>query len=214
MKNVIFDLDLTLLDTLDDLKEATNHVLRTFGYKERTRAEINSFIGNGIRKLITRSLPDGSSEQMIDEGVQLFRSYYKDHLMVYTKPYDGIIDMLKELKSCGFKLGVASNKDDFAVHMLVENYFPGIFDGISGSSDIIKTKPSPDMVLKVLEKMNQKEAIYVGDSEVDAKTAQNSGLNAILVSYGSRTREQLKEYGYLIVDSVDELKNVLINENL
>ena len=212
MKNVIFDLDLTLLDTLDDLKEAMNYVLRTFGFPERTKTEINSFIGNGIRKLITRSLPTGSSEELIEKGVLLFRTYYKEHMMVYTKPYDGIIDMLMELKQHGFKLGVASNKDDFAVNILCDKYFEGIFDGISGSSDIIKTKPNPDMVLNVLQKMNEKEAIYVGDSEVDAETAQNSGLNAILVSYGSRTREQLEKFGFEIVDSVEELKNLLFSK--
>ena len=139
MKNVIFDLDLTLLDTLDDLKEAMNYVLRTFGFPERTKTEINSFIGNGIRKLITRSLPTGSSEELIEKSVLLFRTYYKEHMMVYTKPYEGIIDMLMELKQHGFKLGVASNKDDFAVNILCDKYFKGIFDGISGSSDIIKT---------------------------------------------------------------------------
>jgi len=202
----IFDLDGTLLDTLEDLADSTNYIMQQFGYPERTLTEVRSFVGNGIRKLLERSAPKGTSSEEIDRMFEQFKEYYGAHCADKTKPYDGIMDMLNALQKQGVKLAVVSNKADYAVKALCEQYFPGFFDEAVGERVGIARKPAPDTVNEVLKNlhMDKAQAVYIGDSEVDVQTAQNAGMDCIAVDWGFRDKEVLKEAGAEIIVSTPE----------
>ena len=193
----IFDLDGTLLNTLEDLADSVNYIMNQFGYPERTLAEVRSFVGNGIRKLIERSAPQDTPAEEIDRMFELFKEYYGAHCADKTKPYDGIMMLLEKLQEQGVKLAVVSNKADYAVKALCEQYFPGCFDEAVGERAGIARKPAPDTVNEVLKnlQMEKKQAVYIGDSEVDVQTAKNAGMECIAVDWGFRNREILKEAG-------------------
>lgn len=194
---VIFDLDGTILDTLEDLCDSVNYALGRLGFPQRTLSEVRNFVGNGIRKLIERALPAGSDEKCVEEMLAIHREYYGVHCADKTKPYEGIKEMLKELKARGVKLAVISNKPDYAVKILCEDYFPDVFDAAYGFREGIERKPDPAAVTALLEELcvPREKAVYVGDSEVDVKTAQNAGLDMIIVDWGFRDREFLIENG-------------------
>jgi len=202
----IFDLDGTLLDTLEDLADSTNYIMQQFGYPERTLTEVRSFVGNGIRKLLERSAPKGTSSEEIDRMFEQFKEYYGAHCADKTKPYDGIMDMLNALQKQGVKLAVVSNKADYAVKALCEQYFPGFFDEAVGERVGIARKPAPDTVNEVLKNlhMDKAQAVYIGGSEVDVQTAQNAGMDCIAVDWGFRDKEVLKEAGAEIIVSTPE----------
>lgn len=202
-KIAIFDLDGTLLDTLEDLADSTNYIMRSFGYPERTLAEVRNFVGNGIRKLLERSAPNGTSPEEIDRMFELFKEYYGVHCADKTRPYDGIMELLHTLQKQGIKLAVVSNKADYAVKALCKQYFSGIFDEAVGERAGIARKPAPDTVNEVLKnlQMEKSQAVYIGDSEVDVKTAQNAELPCIAVDWGFRSKEVLKEAGAEIIVS-------------
>ena len=196
-KAVIFDMDGTILDTLDDLAGSVNHSLALFGYPPRTRDEIRSFLGNGMIRLIHLSVPEGISSQQEEAVLNEHKAYYPLHSCDMTKPYDGIVDLLKELKRRGIKTAVVSNKSDANVKALVNRFFDGLFDVSIGSMEGVARKPAPDMVNMALDRLgvSKDDAIYIGDSEVDLNTARNSHLDMITVTWGFRDREYLIENG-------------------
>lgn len=189
----IFDLDGTLLDTLQDLANAVNHAMREMNYPERTVDEVRRFIGNGIRMLIKRAAPQDISVEDYEKTLAVFTAYYLDHIADFTKPYDGIAEVIKTLKSKGCKVAVVSNKADEAAKKVVKDYFGDIFDMVVGKMDRFPSKPEPDSVLYVIETLgaDKDKCIYSGDSEVDVQTAHNAGLPCVGVTWGNRDVSEL-----------------------
>lgn len=207
-KLVVFDLDGTILDTLEDLTDSTNYALTAYGFPERTIEEIRHFVGNGIRKLMERAVPENTSEDAIVRVHEKFTSYYKEHSADKTKPYDGILDVLRTLRQSGVKTAVLSNKADYAVQSLTDRFFPGLFDYVAGEKQGIRKKPYPDSLIKIIDefKLEKNDVVYVGDSEVDYKTAANANVNLIMVNWGFRTEEYLRSIGVSeIVHNMEEL---------
>jgi len=209
----VFDLDGTVLDTLDDLANSLNHALAEHHYPTRTRAEVRRFVGNGIGKLIARGVPEGTSEDAIKRVHETFTQHYAKHCADNTMPYDGILPLLAELRDAGQKTAVLSNKADYAVQSLCDEYFPSLFDAAAGEKEGIRRKPAPDGVNAVLKAVgiDREKAVYIGDSEVDIETAKNAGMDCIIVDWGFRDRGFLKEAGAdVIVSTVEELKALLL----
>lgn len=196
-KLVIFDLDGTILNTLDDLTNSLNYALLKSNLPKRKQDEVRSFLGDGIKKLVERGVPKCTSQETINTVLNDFIVHYKDHNSDYTKPYDGIINLLNILKEKGVLTAVVSNKADYAVQILCNNYFRNSFDVIVGEKPEVRKKPAPDAVLNVLDQLNisRQNAIYIGDSEVDILTAANAGMDCICVDWGFRTRDQLIKAG-------------------
>lgn len=212
LKLVIFDLDGTILDTLEDLADSVNYALSAHGYPTRTMEEIRRFVGNGLLMLVRLALTPETDETVVQEVLATQKTYYKEHCADKTKPYDGVIELLTELKEAGCKMAVVSNKADYAVQILCEQYFKGLFDLTVGERENVRKKPAPDAVNMVLKELqtDRKNAIYVGDSEVDIETAQNADMKAILVNWGFRDEEVLREQGAkVIVKTMQELKIML-----
>ena len=195
----IFDLDGTLLDTLDDLKEAVNYALRTHQMAEHSREDIRRFVGNGVRLLMIRAIPDGEQNPQFEEVFATFRQYYMQHSLDTTRPYDGIPDMLCELRRQGKRLAVVSNKFDAATKELICHFFPDTIEVAIGEHEAegIRKKPAPDTVIEALRQLGvgKEQAVYVGDSDVDLQTARNSGLPCISVLWGFRDRDFLLAHG-------------------
>ena len=193
----IFDLDGTILDTLEDLYLAVDHALRKNGLPERTLDEVRAFVGNGIRKLIERAVPTGSSEPVIVQVHADFTAYYAQHCADHTKPYEGIPELLRALREAGMQTAVVSNKADYGVQTLVNRYFPGLFDDAVGEREGVRRKPAPDAVRAVLEKLgvSHEQAVYIGDSDVDIETAKHAGMPCISVDWGFRCAAFLTEHG-------------------
>lgn len=189
MTGVIFDLDGTLLDTLEDLADAVNHVLERFGYPLRTMEEVRCFVGNGAKVLIQRSVPEGADPEPVFAA---FRTYYDTHCRIKTKPYAGIMEMLERLRG-EYPVAVVSNKPDSAVKALCAEYFPGVY--ALGESTECPRKPAPDMVHKAMKAIGVKRCVYVGDSEVDVATAKNAGVPCLSVLWGFRDRQELEQAG-------------------
>lgn len=212
-KLLIFDLDGTILDTLEDLTDSVNHALDEKGLPTRSIAEIKSFVGNGIHKLIERAVPRNIEEEEIEQVFKEFKVYYGIHCADKTKPYEGIEELLQELKKAGYKLAVVSNKADFAVQELCKQYFPNIFDVAVGEKAGVKRKPAPDSVLAVLEvlKIEKEQAVYIGDSEVDIATAKNAEMTEIAVTWGFREEDFLKSEGAkMIVHEPKEIMTIIL----
>ena len=215
-KIVIFDLDGTLINTLEDLKDSTNYALSRLNYPERTINEICQFVGNGVAKLIERAIPDGKDNPDFQQCLEIFKKHYSKNMNNKTAPYDKILQILKTLKQNGYITAVVSNKFDMAVKELCSKYFSGLIDFAAGENEVcgIRKKPAPDTVLKVLEKFNltNNEAVYVGDSDVDIMTAKNSKMPCISVTWGFRNREFLiNNNAEIIIDSPDEIIDILEN---
>ena len=194
---VIFDLDGTLLDTLEDLADAVNYALREKGMPERTLDEVRQFVGNGVRRLLELSVPDGSANPMFEEVLALFRSHYAMHCNDKTRAYDGVLPLLRELAAEGYALAIVSNKPDYAVKELAEIYFESIVPVAIGEREGVAKKPAPDTVQEALRELGMpaETAVYVGDSEVDIRTAENAGLPCITVLWGFRDEAFLREQG-------------------
>lgn len=211
-KCVIFDLDGTLLDTLDDLWGSVNYALGEFGFPLRTREEVRAFIGNGVVKLMERSTPEGTDEKTNKECLDAFRAHYLNHMRDNTAPYEGIIELLEKLKKENIKTAVVSNKLHSGVVGLCDEYFTNLIDVAIGVSEESERKPSPVNVFKALEKLSVSadEAVYVGDSNVDVETAKNAHLPCIGVTWGFRERDCLvKEGAEFICDTADEVYEIL-----
>lgn len=209
---VIFDMDGTLLDTLEDLMDAANAGLAAKEYPARTLEEIRTFVGNGVRCLMERAAPEGIPEENLEDCLDAFKAYYARHWQDKTKPYDGILPLLTRLKEMGVKTAVISNKYDQAVAQLCEDYFPGSFDIARGEREGVPRKPAPDAVFAILKELGvtKEQAVYVGDSEVDMATAKNAGLKAVGVTWGFRSRELLEEKGAdHIIDEPMQLLSLL-----
>ncbi len=196
---VIFDLDGTLLDTLEDLKDAVNYAMCQYGLPQHTLEEIRRFVGNGIRRLLELSVPEGEAHPAFEEILKTFRAYYSEHCMDQTKPYAGIEEMLRQLKREGYAMAIVSNKVDSAVKTLNREHFGELVEVAIGETQGIARKPAPDMIEKALQKLNKtkESAVYVGDSEVDLATAANAGLPCISVLWGFREKDFLAARGAL-----------------
>ncbi|MCM1257133.1 MAG: HAD-IA family hydrolase [Roseburia sp.] len=211
-KAVIFDLDGTLLDTLEDLKDSVNAALRAYGCRERSLDEIRDFVGNGIRNLLIKAVEGGSEHPEFENIFQYFQEDYKKNCKNKTKPYDGIMELLWKLKENGTKLAVVSNKADFAVKDLNLFYFKGLDMIAIGEREGVKRKPSPDVVYETLKELQieKEEAVYVGDSEVDIQTARNAQIPCLSVLWGFRKKEFLMEQGGCVfVETPKELLSLL-----
>ena len=207
-KAIIFDLDGTLLDTLDDLTASMNYALRTLSMPERTKDEVRGFVGNGLAKLVERALPQGCSAEQCSKALSLLKEHYEVHCMDKTGMYDGVREMLVKLRDMGYKLAIVSNKVDTAVQELKVHFFDGLIGTAVGEREGISGKPAPDMVYAAVKELGAElsDCVYVGDSDVDIKTAENSGLPCISVSWGFKGRKFLEEYGAeTIIDRPDEL---------
>ncbi len=213
-KAVIFDLDGTLLDTLDDLTDSVNRLLASHGCPKRTKNEVRFFVGNGIYKLVERALPSDTDVQTVDKCYKEFTQIYKLNMMNKTKPYNGITDLISLLKSKGLKLSVVTNKADFAAKELCKSLFGDSFDLVIGSAPERENKPSADGVNYILNtlNLNKSDVIYVGDSRVDALTAENAGVDFTAVLWGFRDIDDFKEFGVInFANNVKELENVILN---
>ena len=204
----IFDLDGTLLDTLTDLAASTNYALRTHGMPEHTIDEVRRFVGNGVRKLMERAVPDGTDNPLFDEAFATFRQYYMEHSLDTTRPYEGVPDMLAALKAKGCHLAVVSNKMMAATQELCRHFFPETIEVAIGENEAegIRKKPAPDTVIAALRQLGVGEegAVYVGDSDVDIDTARNSNLPCISVLWGFRDRNFLLQHGASTLISAPE----------
>lgn len=208
-------MDGTILNTLDDLADTMNYCLRSYGMPERTLPEIRSFLGNGLRVLVEKSVPAGTEKSLIDLMCETFGDYYKDHCAIKTRPYEGINALLQKVRDAGILTAVVSNKVDFAVTELCKEYFDGLFDYSVGERPGQRRKPFPDSVNDVLEyfKLTKEEAVYIGDSEVDFMTAKNAGMDVIMVDWGFRDEASLQMMGAkLIVHSTDEVYEAIVNK--
>ena len=211
----IFDMDGTILNTLDDLADTMNYCLRSYGMPERTISEIRSFLGNGLRVLVEKSVPAGMEKSLIDLMCETFGDYYKDHCAIKTRPYEGINTLLQKVREAGILTAVVSNKVDFAVTELCNEYFDGLFDYSIGERPGQRRKPFPDSVNAVLEyfKLTKEDAVYIGDSEVDFMTAKNAGMDVIMVDWGFRDEATLQLMGAKkIAHSTDEVYEMIVNK--
>ncbi len=190
---IIFDLDGTLLNTLEDLRDATNHVLRDFGYPDRTMEQIRRVVGNGAENQIRKSLPEGTDEPVVQAALAVYKNYYNAHCQLKTAPYDGIPAALKRLQQAQIPLAIVSNKPNSAVRKLCKQYFGDIF--ALGESEYCPRKPAPNMVYRAMAEIGVDRCIYVGDSEVDILTAKNAGQSCLSVLWGFRDRDVLEQAG-------------------
>lgn len=196
IKCLIFDLDGTLLDTLEDLRDAVNFALRKFGKPEITLTEARRYVGNGVAKLVARSLIKGEKDPDFPEVLAAMRRYYAAHTVRKTKPYQGIAETLRTLRNKGFKTAIVSNKPERAVRKLVKRFFPSLCDAALGDKPDRERKPAPDAVWEALRLLGAKpeEALYIGDSEVDMQTARNAKIPVAAVSWGFRDKEDVAPY--------------------
>jgi len=215
---LLFDLDGTLLDTLDDLHAAVCYALKRQGLPTRTRAQVRDYIGNGIVMLMKRAVGEDALPAVDMAQVMAdFKEYYGAHCQDKTAPYEGILELLAALKAQGKKIAVVSNKADFAVKKLCEGYFSGLVDVAIGENEAggVKKKPAPDTLFEAMRRLGvrKEDSVYVGDSEVDIQTADNASVPCVSVSWGMKDSAFLAENGArVIVDSVEELESLLTAE--
>lgn len=212
IKAVIWDLDGTLLDTLDDLAASTNAALMQHGMPVRTREEVRAFVGNGVRKLMMRAVPDGEENPAFEAALASFVAHYGAHSQDHTKPYDGILTVLDTLSAMGVCHAIVSNKIDFAVKELSSVYFGDRMQVAVGDDPSRKKKPAPDSVWEAMRQLGvtTEETVYVGDSDVDVITARNAGIPCAAVCWGFRSEECLKEAGArMIAHTPQELMEMI-----
>ena len=218
-KLVLFDLDGTLLDTLEDLAAAVNHALSVRGLPLHSLQEYRSMVGHGVRNLVQQALPSGSDDNLIDAALADFKAFYTTHIDVHTRPYPGMQELLKDLHAAGVQMAVASNKFQAGTEKLVREFFPEIpFAAILGNREGYPLKPDPEIVAEVLRasgtapdgsRTSRKDTVMVGDSRTDMLTAANGGINAIAVGWGYRCMEPSSEYRLVL--SVTELRRLLFD---
>ncbi len=196
-KTYIFDLDGTLLSTLADLAASTNYALRTHHMPERSLDEVRRFVGNGVKKLMERAIPDGLNNPLFEETFATFRQHYMQHNLDTTQPYPGIMQLLEQLKAEGKNIAVVSNKFYAATRELCRHFFGDLVPVAIGEREDIRKKPAPDTVIEALRELgvDKEGAVYIGDSDVDIMTAKNSGMPCVSVLWGFRDREFLLEHG-------------------
>ena len=212
INTVIFDMDGTVLNTLEDLTDAVNHVFSKFDLPPRSIEEYRKFFGNGIGYAMKCAAPEGTSDELIDKMIPEFRKYYDMHCLDKTKPYDGILELMKTLKAKGYKMAIVSNKIDSAVKELNDRFFSEYVSVAIGEKANVKRKPAPDTVNAALKELHSErsEAVYVGDSEVDLQTARNAELPCIAVLWGFRDKDHLTENGAVsFAAKPDDVLNIL-----
>jgi len=212
INTVIFDLDGTLLNTLDDLADGVNFALKQYGFPGRSLGEIRRFVGNGVKNLMELSVPGGLENPRFEACLDTFKDYYSKNMQIKTSPYDGVMELLDTIGASGMKTAIVSNKFDTAVKELNRQYFGDRIAVAIGESARIHKKPAPDCVFEALQELGSMagEAIYVGDSEVDVRTAHNAGLRCIAVTWGFREKEILvREGAEYIIDRPEELLDIL-----
>ncbi|MBF1151789.1 MAG: HAD family hydrolase [[Eubacterium] sulci] len=208
-KLAIFDMDGTILSTLDDLANGVDYALSENGLPARSKQETRAALGRGVRFLIEQSVPAGLSDAEISKVEEDFLKYYKVHSMDNTRPYDGIVELIKEVRASGVKTAVVSNKIDSAVKELCANFFEGAFDVAYGERIGIPRKPDPKPINAIIDEfgLSKNEVVYIGDSEVDLLTANNAKIDHIIVTWGFRDRAFLERNGAKnLVESMEELK--------
>ncbi len=216
IRYVVFDLDGTLLNTLDDLFLSVNKILSDHGYKTRSKNEVRSYLGNGVRALLDLALPE-EERFRTDELLPEFKAYYDLHKEDNTAPYAGVKEAVAEIKKAGVKCAIVSNKFDAAVQELKNVTFSGLIDFACGEREGVKPKPAPDGVFLAMQALgaDPAETVYVGDSEVDLATANNSGLKCVAVSWGFRDRDELVKRGAKnIADTPDQMKDFILSGNV
>ncbi len=209
---VIFDLDGTLLNTIEDLKTSVNHILSKYGYAERTLSEVNSFVGNGLGRLLTLCLPQGDKAEGFSDMLTELREYYAAHSVIKTRLYPGIDEILRTLSKEGIKLAIVTNKPDGAANKLHELFFKETVSFTIGEKSGIARKPAPDSVFCAMNRLgsDKSSCLYVGDSEVDKMTADNAGLACALVSWGFRGKEAVCALNPdFVIDSPRELLEII-----
>lgn len=213
-KLLIFDLDGTLVNTVKDLMTAVNFSLEKHGHLPKSLEYVTRAIGNGVEILIHRCLDGGFDNPDYQVVFNDFRNYYLNHYDVFTTPYNGVLEVLKKLKDKGFILSVCTNKLDEAAKVIINKFYPNIFDIVQGSIPSLKKKPSPEMINKVIELANisdKNQVLYIGDTNVDFEVADNSNIDSVLVSYGYRTKKELQDLnvGSPIIDKIDDLLKLI-----
>ena len=208
---VIFDLDGTLLNTLEDLAASVNYALADAGLPGRTIEEVRQFIGDGVRMLITRAVYPLENADSIQAIHQCFIQHYKENCENKTKPYEGVQTLLEDLQAHEISTAIVSNKADFAVKKLAQQYFPGKITLAVGDRDGVPRKPAPDSLLEAIRTLGCSRPLYVGDSDVDVITAQNAGVEGIFVTWGFRSREELIQAGaQRLADSTSQLAQMIL----
>ena len=210
-KALIFDMDGTILYTLDDLTDSINYAHEKLNLPKRQVDQVVNWVGNGIGLLVERALPD-DKKHLKEQALKLFFEYYSVHSMDKTRPYDHIIDLLKEVKARGYKTAVVSNKETNAAKGLAKQFFDGLFDCVMGEMPFVAKKPAPDMVYLALKELDEgaENAVYIGDSDVDYQTAVNANLPCISVSWGFKSKEFLQDLGAkTIVDTPMQILDVI-----
>lgn len=212
-KHVIFDLDGTLLNTIDDLAGTGNHVCTLHGWPTHTVDAFKLMVGNGIPKLVERFAPQGTSQEVLDQAFQEFMDWYGVHKEDKTAPYAGMPEVTKALREAGVSIAVLSNKADVMAGPVVEHYYPGIFPVVQGALPGLPTKPDPTLLHKLMDRLGatQEDTLFVGDSNVDIRTAKNGGLTGCGVLWGFRSREELEAAGAdVIVSTPQELLDLIL----
>ena len=212
-KHVIFDLDGTLLNTIDDLADTGNHVCTLHSWPTHTVDAFKLMVGNGIPKLVERFAPQGTSQEMLDQAYQEFMDWYGVHKEDKTAPYAGMPEVAKALREAGVSIAVLSNKADVMAGPVVEHYYPGIFPVVQGALPGLPTKPDPTLLYKLMERLGatREDTLFVGDSNVDIRTAKNGGLTGCGVLWGFRSREELEAAGAdVIVSTPQELQDLIL----
>ena len=211
-KAVLLDMDGTVLDTVEDIKDSANTALRKFGFPEMNSEQARARLGNGSKVLITKSLPQDVDEETLLKVLDFYVPYYDAHSHIKTKPYDGILELMEKLRALGCKLAIISNKPDSTVKELSLEFFPGLLETAVGERQGVRRKPCPDSVTATAKELGAEisECVYVGDSEVDIETAKRAGMDCISVSWGFRSKEQLINSGAeRIASSVSQLFNYI-----
>lgn len=209
---VIFDLDGTLLNTLEDLTDSVNYALGLYSFPCRTGSEIRSFVGNGVGRLMELSIPDGLNNPQFEKCLSDFRNHYSQNMQNKTDTYKGIMELLRQLSKEDYKIAIVSNKFDTTVKGLNQVYFSEYVKVAIGESENVSKKPAPDTVFKALDELRStaEKSVYVGDSEVDVKTAKNAGVTCVGVTWGFRDRSVLKQEGAnYIIDTPEDLLKII-----
>ncbi len=212
---VLFDMDGTVLDTLDDLCDSINHSLAEFSLPQVSRKHVRQCLGNGAAFLVSHSIPAGSSPELEADVLAFYKPWYDAHCLIKTAPYEGILPMMQSLKEQGLRLAIISNKPNRAVQELSDAFFPGLLELSVGESPSVRRKPAPDTVLTAASQigLSVDQCVYVGDSEVDLQTARNAGMDCISVTWGFRDEAQLIEAGAsVLVRTPEELESLLLRE--
>jgi len=189
---ILFDMDGTVLNTIEDLADSVNASLAHYGYPQRTLDEVRRFVGNGVRRLMQQAVPETATDMQMEEVLQYYQSYYETHCQIKTRPYDGVVAVLEQLRQ-RYAVAIVSNKPDGAVKILAEQHFPGVY--ALGESPACPRKPAPDMVFQAMKALGADACVYVGDSEVDVLTAKNAGVPCLSVPWGFRDVPELEAAG-------------------